>query len=365
MSGPQGLTIRSVSARAVDAPLDPPLRNSLNVIGRAPLVIAEVATEEGPRGTAYVFPYTPAALGPTAALVRNIGATLAGRALAPATLWPELHNAFRILGTEGLVQIALSAIDMALWDTLGQAAGQPLCRLLGAEPRPVPIYASLRGWGPAMLAEEAGQAVAALGARAVKFKLGAARLEDDLATVRAVRAAVGDGVEILVDYNQGLTRPEAERRGRALADLDVRWLEEPLPVDDDAGLAALRAALPIPVQGGENWWGPRGMARALDAGAVDLCMPDAMKIGGVTGWQQAAAIAAAKRIPMSSHIFIEASVHLLHVAPTAHLLEHLDVAGPLLREPLVVRDGMALAPDRPGLGLDWDEAALARWAADV
>ena len=359
------LTIEAVTARAVDAPLDPPLRNSLNVIGRAPLVIAEVRTKEGVTGNAYVFPYTPAALGPTAALVRNIGAGIVGRAVAPRTLWAELHNAYRILGTEGLVQIALSAIDMALWDVLGRAAGQPLCMLLGAEPKPVPIYASLRGWGPAMLAAEAGQAVATLGARAVKFKIGHPRLADDLDTVRAVRGAVGDGVEILVDYNQALTRPEAERRGLALQDLDIRWLEEPLPVDDDAGLAMLRGALRVPVQGGENWWGPKGMARALEAGAVDLCMPDAMKIGGVTGWLQAADIAAAKRVPMSSHIFIEASAQLLPGTPTAHLLEHLDVAGPLLREPLVVTGGMAEVPARPGLGLEWDAAALERYAADV
>jgi mandelate racemase len=359
------LTIQEIAVRTVDIPVDPPMRNSLNVIPRAPLVIAELRTREGVTGTAYVFPYTPVALGPTAALVRGIGATLAGRALAPATLWAELHNSFRILGTEGLVQIALSALDMAMWDALGQEAGQPLCRLLGAEPRPLPIYASLRGWGAAMLAEEAGQAVATLGARSVKFKVGQPRLEDDLETVRAVRAAVGDGVDILVDYNQGLTRPEAERRGRALQDVGVRWLEEPLPVDDDAGLAALRDALHLPIQGGENWWGPKGMARALEAGAVDLCMPDAMKIGGVTGWMQAAALAAAKRIPMSSHIFIEASAQLLPATPTAHLLEHLDIAGALLREPLVVRDGMALVPERPGLGLEWDTAALARWNADV
>lgn len=359
------LTIQEVAVRAVDAPLDPPLRNSLNVIPRAPLVIAEVRTREGVAGNAYVFPYTPVALGATAALVRAIGAGLAGRALAPATLWAELHNGFRILGTEGLVQIALSCLDMAMWDALGRAAGQPLCRLLGAEPRPIPIYASLRGWGATMLAEEAGQAVARLGARTVKFKVGQARLEDDLDTVRAVRDAVGPLVDILVDYNQGLTRPEAERRGLALQELDVRWLEEPLPVDDDAGLAALRGALRVPVQGGENWWGPKGMARALAAGAVDLCMPDAMKIGGVTGWQQAAALAAAHRVPMSSHIFVEASAQLLPATPTAHLLEHLDVAGPLLREPLQVKDGMALVPARPGLGLEWDAAALARWQADV
>jgi mandelate racemase len=127
----------------------------------------------------------------------------------------------------------------------------------------------------------------------------------------------------------------------------------------------LRQALRVPVQGGENWWGPKGMARALEAGAVDLCMPDAMKIGGVTGWLQAAAIAAAKRVPMSSHIFVEASAQLLPVTPTAHLLEHLDVAGPLLREPLVVRGGMVEVPSRPGIGLEWDAAALRRYAADA
>ena len=109
------LTIQEVAVRAVDAPLDPPLRNSLNVIPRAPLVIAEVRTHQGVTGHAYVFPYTPVALGATAALVRNIGAGLVGREVAPATLWAELHNAYRILGTEGLVQIALSASTWRRW----------------------------------------------------------------------------------------------------------------------------------------------------------------------------------------------------------------------------------------------------------
>lgn len=357
--------IDGLRVRAVDAPIDPPLRNSLNVIPRAPLVVVDIRTRCGATGTAYVFPYVPAALGPTAALARSLGAGLIGRPLAPAAIWRELHDAGRILGTEGLVQIALSALDMAMWDALAVRAGLPLCALLGGAARPVPIYASLRGWGAAMLAEEAGRAVAALGARSVKFKLGQARLEDDLDTVRAVRAAVGEGVGILVDYNQALDLPEAERRGRALQDLGVRWLEEPLPVQDDAGLAELARRLALPVQGGENWWGPAGMHRALAAGAVDLCMPDAMKIGGVTGWQRAAAMAAAHRVPMSSHIFVEASVHLLNATPTAHLLEHLDIAAPLLAEPVAVRDGMALVPDRPGMGILWDEAALAKHAADV
>lgn len=356
------LTIRSIRIRAVDAPLDPPLCNSLGTITRAPLVIAELQTGEGPRGTAYAFAYSPAALLPLAALAKNIGETLAGRPCAPQTLWDELHNQYRLLGTEGLVEMALSVLDMAMWDALGVAAGVPLARLLGGTTAPLPAYASLRGWGGAMLAEEAGSAVAAWGARAVKFKLGHARLEDDIETVRAVRAAVGADVEIMVDYNQGLNRPEALRRGLALQRQDVRWMEEPLHVADDEGLAELSTRLTMPVQGGENWWGPAGMARSLAARSVRLCMPDVMKMGGITGFLRAAAIAAAHRIPMSSHIFIEASAQCLPVVPTRHYLEHLDLAAPVLAETIALKDGCAIIPERPGLGLRWDEKAIARFS---
>jgi mandelate racemase len=356
------LRIRGFTIRAVDAPLDPPLCNSLGRIPRAPLVIADLMTEEGVHGTAYAFAYSTAALGPLAQLTRNLAESLSGRLVAPETLHDELLNSQRIIGAEGLITMALSALDMAMWDALARAAEVPLVRLLGGEPAALPAYASLRGWGPAMLAEEAGIAVASWGARAVKFKLGHARLEDDLETVRAVRAAVGPDVEILVDYNQGLTRPEALRRGLALQALDVRWLEEPLHVNDDEGMAALSARLAMPVQGGENWWGPGGMARSLAAGAVKLCMPDVMKMGGITGFRRAMAIAGAYRVPMSSHIFIEASVQCLGLAPTRHYLEHLDIAGPLLRHGFTLRDGCAVVPERPGLGMEWDEKALARYA---
>ncbi|MCS6890093.1 MAG: enolase C-terminal domain-like protein [Rhodovarius sp.] len=357
------LTIRSFRIRAVDAPLDPPLCNSLGRITRAPLVIAELQTAEGPRGSAYVFAYTPAALLPLAALAHNLAEGLVGRPCAPQPLWQEQQERLRLLGTEGLVTMAIAVLDMAMWDALGQAAGVPLAVLLGGTTDPLPAYASLRGWGPAMLEAEAAAAVAAWGARAVKFKLGHPRLEEDLDTVRAVRAAVGPDVEIMVDYNQALSRPEALRRGLALQRQDVRWIEEPLHATDDEGLAELSQRLAIPVQGGENWWGPAGMARSLAARAVRLCMPDVMKMGGITGFLRAAAIAAAHRIPMSSHIFIEASAQCLPVVPTRHWLEHLDLAAPLLAETIALRDGCALVPDRPGLGLRWDEAALARYAA--
>jgi len=357
--------IHSITIRAVDAPIDPPLRNSLNVISRAPLVIAEIQTDQGPSGTAYAFAYSPNALGPLAALTRNIAAGLIGREVAPQRIWDELQNSNRLLGTEGLVTMAISVLDMALWDALAKGAGLPLARLLGGDLTPLPAYGSLRGWGPAMLAEEGGRAVAQLGVRAVKCKLGALTLAGDLETVRALRKAVGDAVEIMVDYNQGLDRPEALRRGLALQAEDVRWLEEPLHVTDDAGLAWLADQLELPVQGGENWWGVTGMARSLAMRATDLCMPDVMKMGGITGFLRGMALAGAHRVPLSSHIFIEASAHLLSVSPNKQFLEHLDIAGALLREPLQIIGGFAAIADRPGLGLAWDEAALQHHAADA
>ena len=137
---------------------------------------------------------------------------------------------------------------------------------------------------------------------------------------------------------------------------DLRW------ADDDAGHAAIRAVGGAPVQIGENWWGPAAMARSLAAGACDLAMPDAMKIGGVSGWLRAAALADAAGMPLSSHLFPEVSVHLLAASPTAHWLEYVDWAEPVLQSP--VRrdaDGHAWPGEGPGSGIEWDEAAVARY----
>ena len=139
------------------------------------------------------------------------------------------------------------------------------------------------------------------------------------------------------------------------------WIEEPVPAEDLAGHAAVRAASPVRIQTGENWWFPRDMAKAIAAGALDYAMPDLMKIGGITGWLSAMGQAEAASIPMSSHLFIEASAHVLPVTPTAHWLEFLDVAGAVLAEPFRPIDGKVTARG-PGLGIEWDEAAVKKFA---
>jgi mandelate racemase len=233
--------------------------------------------------------------------------------------------------------------------------------MLGGSPRPIPAYnSSGLGLMPAdRLADEAAKLVTG-GFRAVKLRLGYPTLAEDMAALAAVKRALRPDIAVMVDYNQALTVAEALRRGRALEQEGVYWLEEPVRHDDYRGNACLREALQVPIQIGENFDQPRGMAAALAAGACDYVMPDAERIGGVSGWMQAAALAASAGVEMSSHLLPEISAHLLAATPTRHWLEYVDWADPLLCEPLEIRDGAAIVPSRPGNGLEWDEAAVAK-----
>jgi mandelate racemase len=261
--------------------------------------------------------------------------------------------------------MAMAGIDMAAWDALARARGVPLARALGGELRRVPAYNScgLGLIGAARAAAEAVELVAP-GFAGVKVRLGYPELKTDVAVVHAVRRAIGDGVQLMSDYNQGLSVAEALRRVDALAGEGLAWVEEPTRADDDAGHAQIRSKSRLPIQMGENWWGPHDMARSLAANACDLGMPDAMKIGGVTGWMRAAALAESAGMPISSHLFPEVSAHLLAVSPTAHWLEYVDWAEPILQTPLRIEKSEAVVPDVPGTGIEWNEDAVKRFIVE-
>ena len=352
--------VAEVRARAVIAPLAQPLRTASGTIPAAPLVLIDVATDQGGAGRAYVFGYTPLMLRPLVATIENLAPMLVGKPVAPVDRMADFTAAFRLLGRQGLLGMVLSGIDMALWDALARERGTSVCRLLGASERPLPAYAS---FGAIDLSSDLGRIEAALrqGFAAIKVKIGGGTLAQDLATVSAVRAAIGPETGLMVDYNQSLTMPEAVRRIRALAGFDLVWVEEPVPAEDLKGHAAVRGA-GCAIKTGENWWFPEDVARAVALGASDFAMFDLMKIGGVTGWMRAAGQAEGASLPVSSHLFVEASAHVLAATATAHFLEHLDLAGAILRDPVPVVSG-CVQPRGPGLGLDWDEAAVARYAA--
>jgi mandelate racemase len=355
------LTIRAIDATAVIVPLARPIRTAVGSIPAAPLVVIRLQTEEGPRGQAYIFAYTPAALAALHRLVRDIGAELQGMAVAPLSIMAHWDRRFRLLGWQGLVGMAVSGIDMTLWDALGHAAGLPVAAQLGGAPKPIPAYDSFGIIDPA--ADGAAiEASMSRGFRAIKIKLGDGDLARDVAAVRAIRGIIGPETRLMIDYNQSLDVAEAIRRIRRLAEFDLHWAEEPVKAEDLAGHAQVRAACGVPIQTGENWWFAEDMAAAIAAGASDHAMPDVMKIGGLTGWMQAAALASVRNMPISSHIFVEASAHALAVTPTAHMIEYLEKAGPILTQPLVPEAGMVTARG-PGLGLEFDERALAKFGA--
>ncbi|HSN20956.1 MAG TPA: enolase C-terminal domain-like protein [Usitatibacter sp.] len=361
MSAPT-LTVRAIRARAVEVPMRHVLGTSQAAVRAAPLVLVDLETEQGVTGRAYLFCYVPAAAAGIASILAEIERVTRGERVAPLDAWKKLTRRFTLIGVQGIVRMAMSAFDVACWDALAIAHGQPLAVLLGSAPRPVRAYNSnglgLMDLGP--LADEAAELLEG-GFEALKLRLGYATLAGDVAAVRAVRERVGPSVAIMVDYNQALGVAEALERGRALDAEGVAWIEEPIRHDDYAGAAKLAASLATPIQIGENFSLPYAMEQALEAGACDLVMPDLERIGGVTGWQRAAALAAARGIEMSTHLFPEVSAQLMCATPTAHWLEYVDWAAPILAEPLRVVDGMAIPSERPGCGLAWDEDAVARY----
>lgn len=357
------LTVRDIRAVGVMVPMTYVLGTSADAVRSAPLLLVDVDTEEGITGRSYLFCYLPAAASAITTFLAELSGLVNGDRVAPADLWSKLYKRFTLIGVHGIVRMAMSAFDVACWDALAIAAGQPLTTYLGAAPRPVQAYNScgLGLMAPDAVADEAEKLLAG-GFRAVKLRLGYPTLNADLVALHAVRQRIPAEVAIMVDFNQALSVEEAMRRGRALdAEGGVYWIEEPIRHDDYAGCAALARELKTPIQLGENFPLIFGMEQALAAGACDYVMPDLDRIGGVTGWLRAAQLASTHNLPMSSHLFPELSAHLLAATPTRHWLEYVDWASVLLQEPLRIADGLAIPSAKPGNGLAWNEDAVRRF----
>ena len=351
--------VSAVKARALVTPMARPVKNAFGVIDAAPLVLIDVATDQGITGHSYLFAYSKVTLKPFVHLVEEIGRELIGRPVAPFELMKFMDAKFRLLGWQGLVGMAVSGLDMAFWDVLGQAAGKPVVELLGGSAKPIKAYDSY-GAVEADADEKALRRSLDQGFRGIKVKGGDGDAANDERRVKGLRKLLGADIALMLDFNQSLDPAEARRRIARLAPYDLTWIEEPVPQENLSGHAAVRETSEIPIQAGENWWFPRGFAEAIAAGASDFIMPDLMKVGGITGWLHVAGQADAASIPMSSHILPEASAHVLAVTPTAHWLEVLDFAGAILADPIKIADG-TLTARGPGLGLDWNETAIAKY----
>lgn len=374
------MKIRSVAAHVLRAKLAAPFAYSRAWYDERWALVVEVVSEDGVSGFGEV--YGPARL--NAPIVRLYGELLAGRdAGAREAIWEDLYARFRDHGQKGLAIQALSGIDIALWDLAGRTLGKPVHALMGGPIRmSVPAYATglYRRQRPdheTYLREEAA-GYAAEGFSAVKLKVGFG-LRDDVAATRAVRAEIGERVGLMVDANHAYDSVAAIAYGRAVADLDIGWFEEPVPPEDHAGYAAVRAALPIPIAGGECEFTRLGFRDLFTRRLVDIAQPDTCAAGGLSECKKIADMAAAFGIRYVPHcwgtgIAQAAALHLLSVLPTSppslnpflpmlelDRTEHpvRDALTPALRP---VR-GIVAVPDAPGLGIEIDRGALAHFAA--
>ena len=358
------LTLKSVRARPVLVPLKRPIVSRVGLFREWPLILIDLYTNEGVVGHSYLEPYLKQSMRYIIPAIEDLAAAAKGMPIAPFDSYRRGIGSLHLVGREGVSLIAVSGLDMAMWDAMAKAADMPLAAYLGGTVGPIPAYNSNGLWLTPVneLAAEAAALVAEGGFTGLKLRFGRDKLADDLAAIAAVREGAGADVKLMVDFNQGLTLGDALVRCHALDDQGLYWFEEPTTYDNIPGFAQLARELKTPVQLGENFYGPRLMYQALLARAGDYVMPDMMRIGGVSGWMRSAAITSAAGIPMSTHLYPEISAHVMRVTDTAHWLEWQDWADLILTEPFQLKDGNIIVPDKPGQGIEWDEKAVAKFA---
>ena len=358
------LTFESVSVRAVSIPLRRPIVAKVGQFDEWPFILIDVKTKEGIIGRSYLEPYLRNAVRYIGPAIEDMAASFKGKPLAPLDMYRDAMSTLHLIGRQGVSVIAMAGLDMAIWDALAKAAGLPLAELLGGSVGKLRAYNTNGCWllPTEKLAKEAEELVKEDNFNAIKIRLGRPKLADDLKAIANVRSAIGDDIHLMCDFNQGQTLQEAISRCHALDNQGLYWFEEPIVYDNYAQNAQLTRELKTPVQIGENIYGPRSFFDAVQAKAADLYMPDLMRIGGVTGWMRAAAIAGAAGHPLSSHLYPEVSAHLLKASESADWLEWRDWGNPIIAEPFEVKDGYATVPSRPGNGIEWDEAAVSKYA---
>ena len=360
-------TLERATVRAVEVPLRRPVIADIGRFDTWPLVLLDLETTDGVIGSSYIAPYRTSAVPAVVAELRDLLDNVVSHTVAPGDAFAAALKSLNVVGVNGISTISASAIDMALWDALAKRADLPLARLLGGSIGPVRAYNSNGLWrhDVSTIAAEARSLADEGGFTAMKLRLGNAHLSNDVAAIDAVRQGVGADIDLMVDFNQALGLGDAIRRCHELDEQGLYWFEEPIAYDNLRGYAQLAQQVHTPLQMGENYYGPRDLLNFVAVGGVHYAMGDLMRIGGVTGWMRTAGVAYAAGIQFSNHLYPEFAAHLLRVTPSAHWLEWVDWACPILSNPLEPREGTVTAPDVPGAGLVWDEVAIKKYAIQI
>jgi L-alanine-DL-glutamate epimerase-like enolase superfamily enzyme len=327
--------------------------------------MVRITDADGAVGTGYS--YTIGTGGP--AVISLLRETLVPRLLGREAeeieaIWRDLLFATHATAVGAITSIALAAIDAALWDLRCRRAKLPLWRMAGGAKQSIPLYSTEGGWlhiETSALVEDA-QAVKAQGFAGSKVKVGKPHLAEDRARLAAVRAAVGDDFRLMVDANQAFHYHEALLRARMLAEVGVSWFEEPMPADDLTGHARLAEQSGVPIAVGESLYSPGQFADYLQARACSIVQVDVGRVGGITPWLKVAHMAEAMNLAVCPHFLMELHVSLVCAIPNSWMLEYIPQLDPITETRLDIRGGLAHPPNTPGLGIGWDEDAIARQA---
>lgn len=328
-------------------------------------VLARLTTADGVQGHGYIVSPRDGLVASVAQATRELGAHLVGMHILEAeAAWARLARFGEWIGPGGLLHYAIAPLDIALWDAAGKSVGQPLYRLLGGYRDRVPAYASDNLWYSLSLADLAASASrhAAHGFTAMKLRLGhESRPEDEARRVHAVREAVGERVRIMVDATETWHLPQALQTGRALQEAGVVWLEDPVQHQNVTGLSHLANHLEVPIATGEHLYQLADFRTLLQQRATDIAIIDLARIGGITPWRHAAALAHAYDIPVCGHVIPEIHVHLLAAIPNSYLVEYVPRSAAILQTMPALEQGDLVAPQAPGIGSELDEEAVQRY----
>ena len=333
------------------------------VTQETPLV--RITCSDGAQGVGYTYTIGTGGSSVVALLRDHLAPKLIGRDPSEIeAIWKDLFFNTHATVVGAITSLALAAIDTALWDIKCRRAGEPLWKVAGGAQRKVPVYTTEGGWLHHSQQQLVDQAIAAKaqGFRGAKMKIGKPTIAEDVARLSAVRAAVGDSFEVMVDANQAFTVAEARRRAHAYRDLSLAWLEEPLPAEDLSGHVELAAAATMPIAVGESLYHPCHFREYLERGACSIVQVDCARIGGITPWLKVAHLAETFNVPVCPHFLMELHVSLTAAVPNGAWVEYIPQLDSITTSRMTIENGYAVPPGSTGLGIDWDFAAIEKRA---
>jgi L-alanine-DL-glutamate epimerase-like enolase superfamily enzyme len=359
------MKVTHVTTRVLRTPADNPLVVGLpEPTDTREFVTLELGTDQGLVGLGLTFfggaltPALKAAVDAFANLIVGDDPTQTEAVVA------KIRRAAGGSGPGGIFALALSAVDIACWDLKGKAAGKSVCALLGDLRDRVPTYASgaLMRQHPVDYLVKAGPRLVSMGFRQMKMQCGSEpTLAASIERVRVMREAIGPDIDLMCDINQLWSVHHAIEVGHRILDYQLYWLEDPTVHDDYAGLARVADALVTPIAAGEYHYGIVPFRHLLEARSIDIVMIDLLRVGGITQWMKVAGMAEAFNLPAVSHLIPEIHVHLIAAIPNGLTVEYMPWTLQLYEETPKIENGQLVVPDKPGLGLAFDQAAIKRY----